>query len=252
MRISDIMAISPQEANNMTTDELYIAVLDLSRSVNKMYNNLRSSDFSNVSSVQRLERTGGRLSVMQTDSTGQSTGVEKTRNELLHELRRGQQFYKSGDSSVSKMRANMKATASRLSNLTNSKIRFKSDKEFTDFWHAVNRVMEMSNLVNGAILSSDQVQETVINMGQSERYDKINIETVTKLLNLQYLLLDSGLGINEVEDSFLDTARLVVNPDDDKEWETILNKSGFDPAKRNTERREWRYGGTSGMFSGNN
>lgn len=247
MKIQQIMAISPEKAKNMSTDELYVAVLDLSRSVNKMYNNMKNSPFANVLSVQRLERTGGRLSVMQTDSQGKSTGVPKTRNQLLHELSRGQRYYRSGDSSMTKMNRNIKTTEAQFKSKYGQNFKFKNPQQFTDFWRAFNRAAETMRLESSLLYDSDQIIESMFEMSvYNQNFNTFNMDVLIAKLTLEYLSNSQTV----INDDFYDNARQVLtNNISDEDWDSAV--TSFKSKHKNEERTEWRYGGTSGMFSGN-
>lgn len=176
----DILKITPDEANKMTTQELYDAVWDLSRAVNKMRAGLLKAGIEPVS-LQALERKGGRLSVMQLDPNGKSTGVPKNRNELYRELMRGLQFYKASDSSVTKQKAIMKDIEKRYHT------KFASLKEYSDFWTAVRKIDEIAS-TTGSYMESDDVVSVALDM---DDFDSINISEITdRLRNIYRSKLD--------------------------------------------------------------
>lgn len=174
MKMTDILKITPDEANKMSTQELYDAVWDLSRAVNKMRSGLIRAGMEPVS-LKALERKGGRLSVMQLDSQGKSTGVPKNRNELIRELMRGLQFYKAGDSSVTKQKAIMKDIEKRYNT------KFSSLKEYSDFWAAVRKIGEIAESTSR--IESDDVVSLALEM---DNYDSVNISEITDKITKIY------------------------------------------------------------------
>lgn len=174
MKMTDILKITPDEANKMSNQELYDAVWDLSRAVNKMRSGLIRAGMEPVS-LKALERKGGRLSVMQLDSQGKSTGVPKNRNELIRELMRGLQFYKAGDSSVTKQKAIMKYIEKRYNT------KFSSLKEYSDFWSAVRKIGEIAE--SPSRIESDDVVSLALEM---DNYDSVNISEITDKITKIY------------------------------------------------------------------
>ena len=174
MKMTDILKITPDEADKMSTQELYDAVWDLSRAVNKMRSGLIRAGMEPVS-LKTLERKGGRLSVMQLDSQGKSTGVPKNRNELIRELMRGLQFYKAGDSSVTKQKAIMKDIEKRYNT------KFSSLKEYSDFWSAVRKIGEIAD--SPSRIESDDVVSIALEM---DNYDSVNISEITDKITKIY------------------------------------------------------------------
>lgn len=202
MKIDDILKITPEEAKKMTTKELYDVVWDLSRSVNKMRANLIKNDFKPLSLIG-LENEGykgvgmlrahtyddpvlespGRMSVMKLDVHGKSTGVPKTRNELLHEFTRGINFYTSSDSSISKQKTLMKEFEKTHN------IKFKNVYEYRDFWRAVDKARTIAateaieydynqaidsaieTLTENKVISASDIIET-LNKIQREEFEK--------------------------------------------------------------------------------
>lgn len=175
MKMTDILKITPDDANKMSTQELYDAVWDLSRAVNKMRSGLIRAGMEPVS-LQTLERKGGRLSVMQLDSQGKSTGVPKNRNELYKELMRGLQFYKAADSSVTKQKAIMKDIEKRYNT------KFSSLKEYSDFWAAVRKIDEIAS-TTGSYMESDDEVSVALDM---DNFDSVNISEITDKITKIY------------------------------------------------------------------
>lgn len=174
MKIADILKITPDDANKMSTQELYDAVWDLSRSVNKMRSGLIRVNMDPLS-LQRLERTGGRLSVMELDSEGKSTGVVKTRNELLSELMRGLRFYRADDSSISKQKKIMKSIEQRYHK------KFDNIQQYAYFWEAVRKIHEIAGTIAGTFES-----DTEVNVALEMDYKNINYSDVTTRLKQLY------------------------------------------------------------------
>lgn len=173
MKIADILKITPEDANKMSTQELYDAVWDLSRSVNKMRSGLIREGMDPLS-LQRLEKTGGRLSVMELDSEGKSTGVVKTRNKLLSELMRGLRFYRADDSSLTKQKAIMKAVGKDL------KTTFDSLQQFSNFWESVRKIHEIAQLKTYYESEEEITYTSLID------YENIDIDRITYELDQLY------------------------------------------------------------------
>lgn len=173
MKIADILKITPEDANKMNTQELYDAVWDLSRSVNKMRSGLIREGMDPLS-LQRLEKTGGRLSVMELDSEGKSTGVVKTRNKLLSELMRGLRFYRADDSSLTKQKAIMKAVGKDL------KTTFDSLQQFSNFWESVRKIHEIAQLKTYYESEEEITYTSLID------YENIDIDRITYELDQLY------------------------------------------------------------------
>lgn len=173
MKIADILKITPEDANKMSTQELYDAVWDLSRSVNKMRSGLIREGLDALS-LQRLEKTGGRLSVMELDSEGKSTGVVKTRNKLLSELMRGLRFYRADDSSLTKQKAIMKAVGKDL------KTTFDSLQQFSNFWESVRKIHEIAQLKTYYESEEEITYTSLID------YENLDIDRITYELDQLY------------------------------------------------------------------
>lgn len=225
VKLSDVVNKTPDQMRNMTRDELFLSVLALSRSVNRAYNDMLRSPYADVSSVRALERTGGRLSVMEQDASGKSTGVVKDRNQLLHELKRGLRYYKSQTSSVSKMNQIMRTTEQRLSTQFGRKVKFESlykdgqritpQERFADFWSLFDRLMERQQL-SGFVFDSGEAQE------------------------FAYDLIENGTLPQDV-DAIEETINRMRGIYEERELEET----------RKREERRARYGGPSQVFSGN-
>lgn len=175
MKIADILKITPEDANKMSTQELYDAVWDLSRSVNKMRSGLIREGLDTLS-LQRLEKKGGRLSVMELDSEGKSTGVVKTRNELLSELMRGLRFYRADDSSISKQKKIMKSIERRYHK------KFDNIQQYADFWTAVRKIHEIAGTIAGTFESDTEVNVAL----EMDDYKNINYSDITTELKELY------------------------------------------------------------------
>ena len=192
MKIKDIMALQPKDISKMTTQQLLEAVVSLAQTVNKTYINILRSDFGRESehgyggqAAASLAKSGGILSTkvlkeakqeyrqttqidfILAQKNRESAGTYKNRNELVHELNRGIQFYASQGHSVSGLKAQRKAAEARLGH------KFKSIKEYNEFWRSYNRFMELN-----PFLDSSQVQEYMIS--SDEDFEDIDISDILK------------------------------------------------------------------------
>ena len=194
MKFSDAIQVTMSQANKMSTSELREVVEALAPVINNTRNALIShglhpsslegfenkgfanNDFIRDTSIDPYKQSPGRMSINKLDSRGKSTGVPKNREELLKEVSRGLRFYNASDSSVGKQRKIMRDVEKQYNT------KFKSLKQYSDFWNAVRRVAEIANM-SAIGFESEEIIEEVIDMNISPDTD---IDDIMEFLRNAY------------------------------------------------------------------
>lgn len=194
MKFSEAINVTMEQANKMSTSELREVVAALAPVINNTRNALIShglhpsslegfenkgfanNDFIRDTSVDPYKQSPGRMSINKLDSRGKSTGVPKNREELLKEVSRGLRFYNASDSSVGKQRKIMRDVEKQYNT------KFKSLKQYSDFWNTVRRVAEIANM-SAKGFESEEIIEEVIDMNISSDAD---MNDIIELLNKAY------------------------------------------------------------------
>lgn len=194
MKFSEAINVTMEQANKMSTSELREVVSALAPVINNTRNALishglhpaslegfenkgfRNNGFIRDWNVDPFKQSPGRMSINKLDSRGKSTGVPKNRDELLKEVSRGLRFYNASDSSVGKQRKVMRDVEKQYNT------KFKSLKQYSDFWNTVRRVTDIANM-SAIGFESEEIIEEVIDMNISPDAD---IDDITKFLRNAY------------------------------------------------------------------
>lgn len=194
MKFSEAISVTMEQANKMSTSELREVVEALAPVINNTRNALIShglhpaslegfenkgfanNDFIRDTSIDPFKQSPGRMSINKLDSRGKSTGVPKNRNELLKEVSRGLRFYNASDSSVGKQRKIMRDVEKQYNT------KFKSLKQYSDFWNAVRRVADIAN-TSAVGFESEEIIEETIDIGINP---DIDIDEITERLKKAY------------------------------------------------------------------
>lgn len=194
MKFSEAINVTMEQANKMSTSELREVVSALAPVINNTRNALISNKlypmslqgfenqgfkvngFVRDTNQDPAKRSAGRMSINKLDPLGRSTGVPKNRNELLKEVSRGLRFYNAEDSSLGKQKKIMRNVGKQYN------IKFKSLKQYSDFWNAVRRVADIAN-TSAVGFESEEIIEEVIDMNISPDTD---VDDIMELLNKAY------------------------------------------------------------------
>ena len=194
MKFSEAINVTMEQANKMSTSELREVVAALAPVINNTRNALISNKlypmslqgfenqgfkvngFVRDTNQDPAKRSAGRMSINKLDPLGRSTGVPKNRNELLKEVSRGLRFYNAEDSSLGKQKKIMRDVGKQYN------IKFKSLKQYSDFWNAVRRVADIANMSSVGFESEEIIEET-IDIGINP---DIDIDEITERLKNAY------------------------------------------------------------------
>ena len=129
MKIKDIENLTLAQLNNKSQDELKAITNTIAAYANRMSNNIERSGFSETSNHTNFKEKGRITSVY-------SPGQTKSKDDLIKEIVRAQNYTTSSFSTVKKLQAQKATVEQRLGR------EFDSEEQYVEFWNIYNKIKD--------------------------------------------------------------------------------------------------------------
>lgn len=129
MKIKDIENLTLAQLKNKSQDELKAITNTIAAYANRMSNDIERSAFSETSSHTKFKEKGRITSVY-------SPGQTKSKDDLIKEIVRAQNYTTSAFSTVKKLQAQKTSVEQRLGR------EFDSEEQYVEFWNIYNKIKD--------------------------------------------------------------------------------------------------------------